>query len=110
MPLACLARPVSYLFPVVNTVEPTILPMHRVLAIEELVAAIIAHADRPSTLAIACTSRGLCEPALDSLWKKPPVWDLALRMPPELYTTALRDGYITLVRCFVRCSSLRFFS
>jgi Fe-S oxidoreductase len=89
-----------------TTLEPAISPAHRALAIQELVAAIVAHADEPSTVALACTSRGLCEPALDSLWERPPIWELARRMSPDLYDITFHADEFTLVRRYIRWSSL----
>jgi hypothetical protein len=109
MPFACLARLACCPLPVMTTPEPAISSAHRVLAIQELVAAVVAHADKPSTVALACTSRGLCEPALDKIWKRPPIWKLALRMPRDLYDITFHADVFTLVRRFIRCSTLWFF-
>jgi hypothetical protein len=106
-PLAtCSAHNTSFLLPVMTSLEPATSSAHRALAIQELVAAIVAHADERSTAALARTSRSLCEPALDSLWEMPKVWDLAQRMRPQLWTitrSTRRVREATLVICLICC-------
>jgi hypothetical protein len=110
MPFACFARLACCTLPVMTTPEPAVSSAHCAFAIQELVAAIVAHADKPSTVALACTSRGLCEPALDSIWERTPIWELAQRMSPDLYDIKFHANEFTLVRCFIHCSSLWFLS
>jgi hypothetical protein len=98
----CFAHNASLLLLVMTSVEPAISSAHRALAIQELVAAIVAHADERSTAALARTSRGLCKPALDSLWEMPKVYDLARRMRPQLYTIKkFKQSEVTLVSCSI---------
>jgi hypothetical protein len=102
----CSAHNASFLLPIMTSVEPAISSAHRALAIQEHVAAIVAHADQRSTAALARTSRGLCEPALDSLWEMPKVWDLARQMRPQLYIitrSTKRVREVTLVICLICC-------
>jgi hypothetical protein len=70
--------------------------MHRALLINELVESIIRHlvaltpegtyTDTATLSSLARTCRALSEPALDAMWAKPDLWNLAQTIDSDLRT------------------------
>jgi hypothetical protein len=56
-------------------------PMHRALHIREVIGAVVDYLDQKSLASLSRTCRAFSEPALDVLWSRPSLTDLARYMP-----------------------------
>jgi hypothetical protein len=71
--------------------------MHRALWIPEVVAMIVEHTKlKHCIFALAQTCHTFTEPALDALWKVPPLWYLAKTMSDNLWTIETSDVKLPL--------------